>query len=158
MKKKREIQRKKKPSYLREIQIKFKKKRIKENISLDTPLTDSQQVFELFKDMQNETKEKLITINLDTKCKIICFEVVAIGSIDTLLVRPMEIFRTAIITNAYSTIVVHNHPSGDAAPSTKDKKFSAKLKKISVDLGLHFLDHIIIGDSDYFSFADKQLL
>jgi DNA repair protein RadC len=146
------------PVYLREIQIKFKKKRVKRDSPVGQPVTNSRQVVKLFRDLQNETKEKLVIINLDSKNKILCFELVAIGNVDMVFTRPMEVFRTSIIMNAYSAIVLHNHPSGDPTPSEDDKKFTQSLERIAVDLGLRLLDHIVIGLDDYFSFADKGLL
>jgi len=155
---KRQTQRSKGHSYLREVQIRFKKKRVKSNLSVAEPLTDSRKVYELFKDLQDETKEKLITISIDLKLKIICFEVVAIGSVDTIFVRPFEAIRAILLTNPYGFIVVHNHTSGDPKPSPHDKKFTKKLKKMAEIAGVTFLDHIIIGEDRYFSFSDKGLL
>lgn len=148
----------KKPQYLRELQIKFKKKRIKGDIPIDKPLTDSRLVYDLFQDLQNETKEKLVTISVDTKLKILCFEIVAIGSINILMPRPIEAIRGAITWSPYGIILVHNHPSGDPKPSPDDKRFTKKLARSCQDLGVYFLDHIIIGDGKYFSFSDRGLL
>ncbi len=149
---------KQKYTYLREIQLKFKKKRIKSNIPINKPLTDSQLVYNLFQDLQNETKEKLITISVNAKLKIICFEVVAIGFVNLLMTRPIEAIRGSIPWSPHGIIIVHNHPSGDPKPSPDDKRFTKKLCKSCQELGVHFLDHIIIGDRKYFSFADKKLL
>ncbi len=82
-----------KPTYLREIQIRYKKKRVKSDSPVGKKITDARLVFELFSDLQNEAKEKLITISLDVKLKIICFEVVAIGSINAVYSRPVEAIR-----------------------------------------------------------------
>ena len=117
-----------------------------------------QQIYELFKDLQNEAKEKLIAISLDTKLKIISFEVVAIGSVKSIYSRPFEAIRSAIALNADGLILVHNHPSGDVTPSEADKEFTAALKEITDKGGMTFCDHLIIGDDSYFSFADAGLL
>lgn len=148
----------KRPSYLREIQILYKQRRVSSKSSPITSIRGASQVFELFSELQNETKEKLITINLDARLKIICFEVVAIGSVNTLLVKPFEVIRSSVALNAHGIIVVHNHPSGDSTPSSNDKKFTRALKKITDLGGLVFHDHIIIGQGDYYSFAKNQLL
>ncbi len=147
-----------KPTYLREVQITFKKKRVKNNSPVGKPVSHSQQVYDLFKDLQNETKEKLIAISLDTQAKIISFEIVAIGSVKSIYTRPFEVIRSAIALNADSLIVVHNHPSGDVTPSEADKEFTAALKEITDKGGMTFYDHVIIGDDAYFSFSDARII
>ncbi len=147
-----------KPTYLREIQIRYKKKRVKSDSPVGKKITDARLVFELFSDLQNEAKEKLITISLDVKLKIICFEVVAIGSVNAIYARPVEAIRASIPLNPYGIIMVHNHPSGDPEPSSGDKNFTSKLLLNTKSLGIEFHDHIIIGDGKYFSFAEHGLI
>jgi len=147
-----------KPVFLREIEVKFKKKRVKDGSPVGEKIVDPEQVYELFKDLQNEQKEKMITLHLDTKNTIICFEIVGLGSLNALYVRPMEVFRSSFSLNAHAAIVIHNHPSGDPTPSEVDKQLTEKLCNMSKDMGLAFHDHIIIGDGKYFSFADEGLI
>jgi len=147
-----------KPTYLREIQIKFRKKRVSADSPVGKPITDSRHVYQLFKDLENESKEKMIAISLDAKNKIICFEVVAIGSLKSIYVRPFECIRASLPLNPYGVILIHNHPSGDPTPSVADKTFTKELKKLTDAGGLAFHDHLIIGDEGYFSFADAELL
>lgn len=144
--------------YLREIEIKFKKKRVKSGVAVNQPINRPQQVYKLFQDLQTETKEKLISISLDAKLKILCFEVVAIGSVQAIYGRPFEALRASLPLNPAGIIVVHNHPSGDPTPSEKDKEFTRNLKTLTDAAGLKFYDHIIIGDEQYFSFAEAGLL
>ena len=114
-----------------------------------------QQIVELFSDLQNEAKEKLITISLDASLKILCFEVVAIGSAYSMSLRPVEAIRAAIPLNPYGIILVHNHPTGEPAPSPEDEKFTARLLIATKALGIFLHDHIIIGDeSKYYSFNE----
>jgi len=119
-------------TYLREIEIKFKNKKVAKK-AINTPVYCPEVVVELFRDLQNETKEKLIAVNLDAKNKIIWFEVVAIGSVSTIFARPIEVFRISILVNASSIILVHNHPSGEPRPSGDDIAFTKKLKRICDD-------------------------
>jgi len=149
---------KKETTYIREIELRYKKHRVKSNVPVNVPLTDARRVFELFSDLQNEAKEKLITISLDAKLKILCFEVVAIGSVNAIYARPVEILRAAIPLNPYGIIVVHNHPTGDPAPSLEDEEFTSRLLINTTSLGLKFHDHIIIGDKKYFSFVEHGLM
>ena len=144
-------------AYLKEIEIRYKRKAVDSDIIGETAI-GPEQIVSLFRDLQNETKEKFIIINLDGKSKIACFEVVAIGSVNSIMLRPMEVFRTSIIINAAAAIVVHNHPSGDPEPSPQDIEFTKKLLRLSKDLGLRLLDHIIIGFEGHYSFNDKGLL
>lgn len=147
-----------KPTYLREVQIRFKKKRVKNNSPVGKPITEVGQIIELFGNLQNEAKEKLIVICVDAKLKILCFEVVAVGSLGNIKVRPAESMRTAILVNAHGVIFVHNHPSGDPLPSIDDKKFTHQLARSCADMGIILLDHVIIGHDEHFSFTNEGLL
>lgn len=145
-------------TYIREIELRYRDHAVNPDAPAHEPLTDARKVFELFSDMQNESKEKLITISLDAKMKMLCFEVVAIGSLRSIYVRPFEALRAAIPLNAYGIIMVHNHPSGDPTPSESDKEFTYKLLELTLRGGAEFHDHIIIGKDGYFSFAEHGLM
>jgi DNA repair protein RadC len=149
---------KEKPTYLREIEIRYRKRRVPSDSPVGKPIQGIKQVLELFSDLQNETKEKLITVSLDGKNTIICFEVVAIGSVASIYLRPFEAIRASLPLNPRGVIILHNHPSGDPIPSRDDKSFTKELKKLTDAGGLAFLDHVIIGDGDYYSFAEEGKL
>lgn len=144
-------------AYLREVELKYKITEVESDV-IGGDAGSSSRVYDLFRDLQNEMKEKFITINLDTRDRIICFEVVAIGSLNAIQARPMEVFRTSVMVNAASAIVVHNHPSGDPKPSQSDINFTRRLVNLSKEMGLKLHDHIIIGTENYFSFADSGVL
>jgi DNA repair protein RadC len=139
---------------LREIHITYKVKKVKSPV-VGQKVTGPEIVVKLFRDLQNETKEKLVLINLDAAQKILCFEVVAIGSSNACRSRPIEVFTSSFLTRATSAIVVHNHPSGEAKPSKDDLTFTKKLLKVARLIELVLLDHIIIGYEDYYSFAEN---
>jgi len=145
-------------TYLREVEIRFKAKKVGAKTPASKSITDSAQVYQLFKDLENESKEKLIAISLDTKLKIIAFEVISLGSLNALYARPAEAVRAAILVNAYGVIMVHNHPSGDPTPSDPDKTFTEKLARSCQDLGIALHDHVIIGENTHFSFAEEGLI
>lgn len=145
----------KKYSYLREIELKYKYKKVANNV-IGNQAINAATVVKLFSDLQNESKEKLITVNLDSRNHILCFEVICIGSVNAIYLRPMEAFRTTIPINASGVIIIHNHPSGDPAPTKEDHEFTDKLIRISSDLGLKFHDHIIIGLKKYYSFVNDD--
>lgn len=145
----------KKYSYLREIEIKYKYKKVEDKV-IGNKVINASTIVKLFSDLQNDSKEKLITVNLDSRNKILCFEVVAIGSVSAIYLRPMEVFRTTIPINASGILIIHNHPSGDPTPTKEDHGFMEKLIRITNDLGLKLHDHIIIGLEQYYSFANDD--
>lgn len=144
-------------TYLKEIEIRYKIKRIDDKV-IGKRVTDAKIVADLFSDLQSETKEKFLAVNLDANNKILCFEVVAIGSVEAIYLRPMEVFRTSIIVNASAVILVHNHPSGEPNPSPADVNFTIKCMRIADDLGVNLQDHIVIGLEGYYSFAEKGVV
>lgn len=142
--------------FLREINISYRKKRVKTDAPVDVPLTDPRQVFDLFEYLQSETKEQLIAISLDARNQVISYELVALGSVNGVSMRPFEIFRSSIVVNATSLILVHNHPSGNPTPSEADKQLTRKIGAYGRDGGIQLLDHIIIGDGRYYSFSAQK--
>jgi DNA repair protein RadC len=86
-------------AYLREVELRYRISEI-DSEAIGEKVTSSETIMQLFGDLQNETKEKLIAISLDSQHKILCFEIVAIGSIKSIYLRPMEVFRSAIVLNA----------------------------------------------------------
>jgi DNA repair protein radc len=103
-------------------------------------------------------KEVFKVIFLDGKNRIIEIEDLFEGTLNTSSVYPREIIKNAIRNNALSLIFVHNHPSGDPKPSQSDKDITRDLVFAGNLLQIKVLDHIIIGDNRYFSFADEGLI
>ncbi|MCC5910060.1 MAG: DNA repair protein RadC [Clostridiaceae bacterium] len=109
--------------------------------------------------LENKDREAFIVICLDTKNQPSCIHVCSIGTLNSSLVHPREIFKTAILSNAASIIVAHNHPSGDPTPSSEDVSITRRLKEAGSLLGIQLLDHIIIGEKTrYVSFKEKSLI
>jgi len=94
---------------------------------------------------ENADREILIACFLDSKCNPMAMEIIAIGSIDTCIVSPREVFKSAILSNAKNIIIFHNHPSGDSMPSSEDISVTKRLIDAGELLGISVLDHIIIG-------------
>ncbi len=101
-------------------------------------------------------KEHLLILHLDTKNRIIKDEIISIGTLNSSLIHPREVFKSAIRQSANSIIVVHNHPSGNAEPSDQDEKITDILFKAGKLLSINVLDHVIIGDSVYYSFNEER--
>lgn len=103
----------------------------------------------------NEKKENFMVLCLDKKNNIIKEESVSIGTLDSSLVHPREVFKSAIKESAYSIILIHNHPSGDCSPSAQDMEVTRVLMKAGETLDIPIVDHIIIGKDNYFSFKEQ---
>jgi DNA repair protein RadC len=105
----------------------------------------------------SEPSEVLLALYLDTQFQITGYSEVTRGLIDTSLVHPREVFRGAILANAASLIVAHNHPSGVALPSDEDRVVTRALVAAGVIIGIPVMDHVIVGRTVY-SFAENGLL
>ena len=123
-----------------------------------TRYTSPKQVSDTFQFLMQETKEMFLTLHLDGKNRIICIDLVSVGSLNQSIVHPREVFKTALISSAAAIICVHQHPTGDPTPSSEDISITRRLKEAGEILGLKILDHIIVGDGDYCSFVEKGLL
>ncbi|MGN6555644.1 MAG: JAB domain-containing protein [Verrucomicrobiota bacterium] len=89
--------------------------------------------------------ENFIVVHLSTRKSPIGFEVVSIGTLDTLLVHPREVFKSAIVVNAACIVIAHNHPSGNPSPSEADIKVTRDLIRAGQLLKIEVVDHIILG-------------
>jgi DNA repair protein RadC len=105
-----------------------------------------------------ELREHFVVLLLDSKNSLIREVLIAIGSLSTSVVHPREVFRPAVHDGAAAMICFHNHPSGDPAPSHEDRECTERLIRSGKVLGIRILDHIVIGHTDYFSFADAGLM
>ncbi len=145
-------------AYLKGLKLTYSRKRVKDDL-LNRTVMSSEMVYDLFREMQDETREKLICVHLNPKRKILYYEVVSIGTAHRVLADPVEIFRGAIVVRASSIVIVHNHPSGDPTPSKDDKIMAEKVYKLGKVMNIPLSDFIIIGDQDkkYFSFDDKKM-
>lgn len=103
-------------------------------------------------------REHFVIVMLDQKNQVIGIHTVSIGSLSASIVHPRETFKAAILSNAAAVILGHNHPSGDPQPSREDRAITKRLKEAGELLGVNVLDHVIVGDGRYFSFADEGVL
>ena len=96
--------------------------------------------------------------HLDSKNRLLCLEIVSVGSLNASIVHPREVYKSALLSSAAAIVFVHNHPSGDPTPSREDIELTSRLKQASDLLGIRLLDHVVIGSGRHFSFADSGLL
>ena len=89
--------------------------------------------------------ENMIVVHLSTRLKPIGFEVISNGTLDTLLIHPREVFKSAIVANSAAIVLVHNHPSGDPTPSEADIKATRHLVKAGEIIKIPVNDHIVLG-------------
>ena len=109
--------------------------------------------------LEDLDREQLIVCSLDTKNQPISVSVVSIGSLNSSIVHPREVYKISILANAASIILFHNHPSGDVTPSSEDISVTKRLVEAGNIIGISLLDHIIIGiEGDYCSLNEKGLL
>lgn len=110
---------------------------------LDGP-TDAARI--LCSYLQDEDREHFVSMMLDVKNRVIGIHTVSIGNLNSAIVSPREVFKAAILANAASIIVGHNHPSGDVTPSPEDYQVTKALQAAGKLLEIEVLDHIIVGE------------
>jgi len=107
--------------------------------------------------LSGKKKEYFMTVLLDTRAQVIKICETSVGSLDTSIVHPREVFKEAISASAASVIFVHNHPSGDVSASEQDIGLTKRLMEAGQIIGIDVLDHIIIGDNKHLSMKAKGL-
>jgi DNA repair protein RadC len=108
--------------------------------------------------LKGKKKEHFLVICLDTRNRLINCKQVSIGSLDTSIVHPREVFKEAVSSSAASVIFVHNHPSGDPEPSKEDIELTERLIKAGEVIGIDVLDHVIVCDRSYLSLKARNLV
>lgn len=120
---------------------------------------DGARAFREVFDVSAMTKEHFLLATLNTKNEIIGMHVIHIGSVNASVVHPREVFQQALLNNASSIIVAHNHPSGDPTPSREDIEVTKRLAEAGKLIGIDCLDHLVIGDENRFvSLKEKGYL
>jgi len=123
------------------------------------PLRSAEDVYRHFRDgLEKEKRELFYVVLLNNKNKKIRDVKISEGSLTASLVHPREVYNPVIRESAAAVIFVHNHPSGDPAPSPEDIEITRRLKEVGEVMGVRVLDHVVIGHDRYFSFSDRGLL
>jgi DNA repair protein RadC len=121
-------------------------------------LRSSEDVFRHFAELEKETREIFYVVLLNNKNRKIREVKISEGSLTASLVHPREVFNPVIRESAAAVIFVHNHPSGDPAPSPEDIEITRRLKQVGEVMGVRVLDHVVIGRDRYYSFSDRGML
>lgn len=112
----------------------------------------------VMEDMRYLDREHFQVFSLNTKNRVLALETVAVGTLNTAGVHPREVFKNPIKRSAAAVILVHNHPSGDPAPSYEDIAITKQLMEAGNLLGIEVLDHLIIGNNRFISLKEQGLV
>ena len=126
-----------------------------------TPIQSPEDAVELLGEyLCGLDREVLCVVNLRTDGKPASCNFVSMGAVNECIAHPREIFKSAILSNATSMILLHSHPSGNLKPSKEDTVITDRMLKLSELLGIPLVDHIIVGgkNDSYFSFKEKNIL
>jgi DNA repair protein RadC len=122
-------------------------------------VTSPQEIAEIFIPMlRDDTKERFIVVCMNSSNKIIKYETISIGNLNSSIVHPREIFKVAIDCSSASIILIHNHPSGNPEPSNEDIRITKKVVESGKILDIPVFDHLIIAGDTYTSFVEKRLI
>lgn len=119
------------------------------------PIENTEDVLALLKDIAKKRQEYFVVLSLDSRHCVIKKRVVFIGTVDTIIAHPREVYAGAIADRASSIIVAHNHPSGDPTPSEQDIVTTEQLNEAGQILGIRLVEHLIVAGDRWFSFGEK---
>lgn len=132
------------------------RRRVTENVFHKGHITSSQDAYNVLQSrMRDLLQEVFWIILLDRRSKVIAVEEIHVGGMSAMVVDPKVIFQKALERKACSVILSHNHPSGIPSPSHEDIRLTEKIKSAGGFMDIKVLDHIIIGEGTYYSFADE---
>ena len=140
---------------LTELSSRISKASAKKGIVVRDPVTIARYFMER---MRHNKTERVMVVCLDSKGMFISERELSVGSVNSAVVSPREVFMEAIKAEAVNIILIHNHPSGDPTPSKSDIELTNAVSELGFVMGIPLLDHIIIGDNIYTSFKEKGLL
>lgn len=112
----------------------------------------------LMEQMRYLDREHFIALLLNTKNQVIARETISVGTLNSSLVHPRELFKVAVRRSAAGVILAHNHPSGDPTPSKEDIEITRRMVKAGNIIGIEVLDHLVIGDNKFVSLKAEGLL
>ena len=140
---------------LSELAKRLAKETAKEGLVFSLPSTIADYYME---EMRHQKQEHMKLLMLNSKSKLLGEKDISKGTVNASLVSPRELFIEALERQAVAIILIHNHPSGDTTPSENDMLLTKRVQEAGRLIGIELLDHIIIGNNCYMSFAEEQLL
>ena len=122
-------------------------------------ITSPQDIAEIFIPiLRDDIKEKFIVVCLNSANRVIKYETISVGNLNSSVVHPREVFKVAIDNSSASIILIHNHPSGNPEPSNEDIRITKKIVESGKILEIPVFDHLIIAGETYTSFVEKRLI
>ena len=106
----------------------------------------------------SDTQENFVLIGLNTKLQVNMLSIVFVGGVNSVHVEMPAIFQRLLMSNSSQFIIAHNHPSGNLTPSEEDIHLTRRIKKAGALMGIKLLDHIIVNNETYTSFAEREIL
>lgn len=122
------------------------------------PLRTINDIVARLDDIRTKQQEYVVSLSLDGGHRLLAQRTITIGTLDTVLAHPREVFSDAIVDRAASVIVAHNHPSGDVRPSQKDVTLTQQLAAAGQLLGVPLRDHVIVTKTEHFSYRQNHML
>lgn len=129
--------------------------------NIDRKINNPQALYDIATqaiEIQDQAEESMWMVTLDTKLKVTGLFEVSRGSLDSSVAHPREIYKRAILQNASSIALIHNHPSGDPTPSTEDTNITQRVSEAGTLLGIQLIDHLVIGDGNYRSMKEMGVI
>lgn len=134
------------------------KRLFQEYLNEDEPLNTPEKIYQSCFDLKIPDKEVVRVLCLDSKLRLMSKEDVHLGSSTSSLISIPEIFKTVLRRGAVMFALVHNHPSGEPHPSEEDIRITKKLERISKELEIPFVDHVIVGMNGFYSFRRAGII
>ena len=138
-----------------ELARRIAKTEMEDQIILNKPIVIAEYFME---ELRYETQECVYVVCLDQKCRLLKRLMVTKGTVNASMISPREVYLEALKCNAVNLVLVHNHPSGNPRPSEEDRRVTIQVKRCGDLLQIPLIDHIITGNSSYFSFAEAKML
>ena len=124
-----------------------------------TPVSTPEEAVDLItREFSDLDREVFMILNMTCHLQVINLDVCSVGTLNYTVVHPRDVFKSSILSNASSVLLIHNHPSGDPSPSAEDSAVTEQVRQAGELTGIRLADHIIIGDTTYYSFKEWGIL
>ncbi len=127
----------------------------KQDKIIDVRITSPEIIYEYYKDIVNPFQECFYCLYLNPGKIVLKEKLLFVGTVNQSMVHPRDIFKEAYLLNATSIICIHNHPDGNVKPSREDISTTERIKQIGYLMGINLIDHVIIGENNYYSFLQN---
>jgi DNA repair protein RadC len=129
-------------------------RKLRKKIKILNPI----DIYKIIKRYAKSKQEIFLVITLNGGHEVIGIHIATIGLINRTIIHPREVYRPAIADNAAAVVVAHNHPSEILIPSPEDREINDRLEEVSKIIGIHYIDHLIIGKNGFYSFAKEDTI